>query len=650
MTPQVALCSRELHPFVGGGIAPILHGLAGVLQEAFDVTLLTTAAHRPRYEELRREGPVFADGVRVVFVEEPPPEDGAGHFYSWLQAWSHRLYLALVETFPDGGPELVEFPDYLAEGFVTLQAKRTADHRLARARIAVRMHTSTEIVSVLNGHQGPELETQAIYDMERYCLANADCLLWPGGDVLGTYERFYGAGNLAPAVEIPDAFLVEDEPAAPGPAHEGPLKLLYLGRMERRKGVQNLVRALAGLEEYEWRLTLLGGDTPTAPLGTSHRTYLEVMTAAEGRIEMPPPVQRHEVGRVIAEHDAVVLPSLWECWPNVAREALRHGRPLIATPVGGLVAFVRPGETGWLARDTGVDALSEVLEELAHEPERVRALANGPALAKVLAELTDPDMIRARYRELVAEPPPRPRRRFAAPLVSVVVPYFRLEAHVEETIASVADQTHRRIEVIVVNDGSLREQDALLSDLPVRLVTQRNRGLGAARNLGFAVARGRYVLPLDADDTIDPVFVERCVTALEADDDLAYVGTWSRYVDEDGEPIPGADPGYAPMGNWAAITQQTNVAGSASALIRRHLFDAGFEYSIDLTSYEDWLFYRRLRRAGHFGQIIPEALLRYRIRRQSMLRSEGTEHRLRLAGEMAAHLEEGAMEWTYRSA
>ncbi len=48
--------------------------------------------------------------------------------------------------------------------------------------------------------------------------------------------------------------------------------------------------------------------------------------------------------------------------------------------------------------------------------------------------------------------------------------------------------------------------------------------------------------------------------------------------------------------------------------MRRRIFDAGFRYSEELTSFEDWHFYRELQRAGHFGAVIPERLLRYRVR------------------------------------
>ena len=92
------------------------------------------------------------------------------------------------------------------------------------------------------------------------------------------------------------------------------------------------------------------------------------------------------------------------------------------------------------------------------------------------------------------------------------------------------------------------------------------------------------------------------------------------------------------------------MGGSASAVIRRWLFDDGLQYSHELTSYEDWLFYLQLRQSGHRGDIIPRALLHYRIRASSMLRATGVVKWERLRGEVSARLAEGAIEWTSANA
>jgi hypothetical protein len=152
------------------------------------------------------------------------------------------------------------------------------------------------------------------------------------------------------------------------------------------------------------------------------------------------------------------------------------------------------------------------------------------------------------------------------------------------------------------------------------------------------------VLPLDPDDLILPSFVERCVEVLEQRPEVAYVTAWSEYMDEHGRPLKGG--GYRPLGNRVAWLEQENIAGSAMALFRRRLFERGLRYSPDLTSYEDWLMYRQLLAAGQHGHVIPETLLRYRVRPRSMLRAVARPGYKRLIGELRAHAREAEVSWT----
>lgn len=654
---RLALVAREFYPFIGGGIAPIVAAAARALSTVGEVTVFTSADHRAEYERLVAESDprLPPPSVRLAFVEEPNSA-GWGAFYSYMHAWSARVHRALREEYPDRGPDLIEFCDYLGEGFVTLQARKSGDPWSELTRVCVRLHTTSYITSVLDAYLPDDFATTATFEAERYVLRNADTLLWSGGDVLGTYQRLYGADALAPAERIPDAFLNEEDPVidrSGAPDDRTPLRLLYLGRLERRKGVQNLVRAVTALGRAPVRLTLLGADTPTAPLGSSMRGQLELMAAVDSRIDFHQSVARSEVGRLIRSHHVVVVPSLWECWPNVGREALMNNRPLLATPVGGLVEMARPGRSGWLARDRSEAALREEIAELAAQPARVAELIHSGGPRAVFEELTDTDALVNRYRRLIARPLDRPFARASrAPLVSIVIPYFELERYLPETLASAAGQSHSAIEIIVVNDGSLRSADSMVYELAesygATVVTQPNSGLGAARNFGVAASRGQYVLPLDADDVISESFVARCVLALEQDPDVAYATSWVRYVDPEGHPVSDADGGYTPLGNWSSLIRRANVGGTCTALMRASLFDAGLRYSTDLTSYEDWLLFLQLHEVGRYGVVIPERLIDYRVRSESMMRNVGEPRLARLQGELQAHRIELTTAWSPR--
>ena len=651
--PTIVLCSQELIPFGGGGIGTYVALAARALAPVADVTVLTASWHKAAYRERSARGdPRVAYGGAAVEFVEMPPRDARHDFYTPFHLYSHRILERLRELFGATGPDLVEFADYLGEGFVTTQACRSADAFLAETVVAVRLHTSAEMAHVLNGHLPSDLSSRIGRDLERRTLRDADVIVQSGGDILGTYERFYGDG-LAPAVQIRYPMEWPDGPSVAPALSAGPLRMLYVGRCERRKGVQDLIAALTSLSA-DWRLTVLGGDTPTAPLGRSMRRTLELQAGDDPRIAFASAVGREALPALMAQHDVVVVPSRWECWPYVALEALAAGKPVVGTAVGGLKEMVKQEVTGWRARGAGTEALIEVLAPLVAEPARAREPRDPRAVTEHLRALADEELFRAAYLELSGGARVRRARGASAPitggapLVSVVIPYFRMHRFVEESIVSVRDQTYARIELLVVDDGSFAPKDVVLAEMatryPLRVVSQPNRGLGGARNFGITQSRGRYVLPLDADNVLEPTFVARCVALLEADEELVYVTSWNRYVDEAGVPFPPPNEGYRPVGNWTPVVEELNVAGDGTAVLRRSVFDR-HRFSEDLTSYEDWALYRELHRAGRHGHVIPEMLFRYRVREDSMLREVGLRHEERLRGEIEAVIREQEVAW-----
>lgn len=195
------------------------------------------------------------------------------------------------------------------------------------------------------------------------------------------------------------------------------------------------------------------------------------------------------------------------------------------------------------------------------------------------------------------------------PLVSIVVPAYNPTTFLLDAIASASAQTHSEIEIILVNDGSVEAQSAAILDRASRLVTtyidQPNRGLGAARNAGFEAARAEYVVPLDADDLLDPAYIAECLPPLVASDaafsysDFEVFGT-AHYRERPGE--------Y----NLYRLLDRNYL--TYAALIRKRDWGAcgGYDQTRKCLGYEDWEFWLKLGECGRFGQYVSKPLFRYR--------------------------------------
>lgn len=105
------------------------------------------------------------------------------------------------------------------------------------------------------------------------------------------------------------------------------------------------------------------------------------------------------------------------------------------------------------------------------------------------------------------------------PAVSIVIPCYNGGRFFDGLFASLAAQTFRDFELIVVDDGStdaLTLQELATLDPAIRVIRQKNSFLPAARNAGIRAARAEFVLPLDCDDTLEPAFLSKTVDLLRA--------------------------------------------------------------------------------------------------------------------------------------
>ena len=193
--------------------------------------------------------------------------------------------------------------------------------------------------------------------------------------------------------------------------------ILFLGRLERLKGVDLLVEALPQLNDrlrdqrpdqpsnqLKPRLWIVGGDDRDRP----ERDRLRAIARAHGvadQIAMHPAAPRDILPHLYRAADTCAMPSAYESFGLVAVEAMACGRPVVASAVGGLLTTVQHGENGYLAAERTPDAFARALADLLAHPRQREAMGRRaaqsvqryawPAVAQRMLNL---------YESLIAEP------------------------------------------------------------------------------------------------------------------------------------------------------------------------------------------------------------------------------------------------------
>lgn len=187
---------------------------------------------------------------------------------------------------------------------------------------------------------------------------------------------------------------------------------------------------------------------------------------------------------------------------------------------------------------------------------------------------------------------------------SVVIPCFNQGKYLDDAIESALAQTHRPLDIIVVNDGSTDDTSKVARKYKdrVTLIEQKNKGSAAARNTGVAAARGEYVVCLDADDKLHPDYLKRLVGI----DDVAschLIAFGSRLGA--GWTPPRVHPTFADFRKANQV-----ICGS---LFRKEVWEAvgGFDEKMR-DGYEDWDFWTRVAAKGFSFTVVPQVLFEYR--------------------------------------
>lgn len=214
------------------------------------------------------------------------------------------------------------------------------------------------------------------------------------------------------------------------------------------------------------------------------------------------------------------------------------------------------------------------------------------------------------------------------PLVSVGIPCYNYGRFLREAIDSVLASTFQDFEIIVVNDGSTdAETLAALASIRqtdrLRVVDQPNQGLAAARNKGAALARGKYVVSLDADDQIAATYLEKAVWVLEHHPQHAFCYSLVQMFDAETK-LWKTQPF-----DLEKLLRNNHVA--TAAVFRREAWIEAGGFRDGLHGQDDWNFWITLGARGWMGHFLPEPLFLYRRHAASMWSQLDMEARERTA-------------------
>lgn len=358
---RICLISREYPPDTGwGGIATFTRHLAHGLNELGNEVVVVSLAEG--------EAKVVDDeGVQVHRVAPYviPGDLGAVAMCmpysryvlkSCTALW--QKFIALHEQKPF---DVVDSPELLAEGLMPAVTKA--------APLAIRLYTPHSKFMAEQLHNvTANFDHQFVAMVERVAMLNADAITSPSDDLADFISEDFNY----PRQEIqiirnpidPNAFCPEGPRALEA---DGKLKVLFVGRLEERKGITYLVHAIPNILEQcpDTEFVIIGADTVNSAGGQRSvlndlRDFL-ARNQALSHVQFIPRVPLAELPTYYRSADICVVPSVYDNSPYTCLEAMACGRPVVGTSGGGTKEYVTHGECGIIVPPRDSEALETAI-------------------------------------------------------------------------------------------------------------------------------------------------------------------------------------------------------------------------------------------------------------------------------------------------
>ncbi|MFT3661627.1 MAG: glycosyltransferase family 4 protein [Gordonia sp. (in: high G+C Gram-positive bacteria)] len=381
---KVLMVSWEYPPVVVGGLGRHVHHLAEALAAAgVDVTVLT---RRPSGTDASTHptDDTVVNGVRVIAAAEDPTHFDFGvDMMAWTLSMGHSFIRAAIARLRDDErPDVVHAHDWL----------------VAHPAIALSDFFDVPLVATLHATEAGRHSgwvsghvNRQVHSVEWWLANSADALITCSSSMRDEVTELFGGGadgssELAPVTVIHNGIDLTAWSFAERPVDAGPAELLFAGRLEYEKGIQDLLAALPAIRRSHpgTTLTVAGEGTQLDWL-----TGLTVKHRVKGAVRFAGRQDHDGLVTLMHRCAAIVLPSRYEPFGIIALEAAATGIPLVTSTAGGLGEAVIDGETGTTFPPADVAALTAAVRTTLDDPAAAAARARR-ARAVLTEEFTWP--------------------------------------------------------------------------------------------------------------------------------------------------------------------------------------------------------------------------------------------------------------------
>lgn len=626
------LLTSEFPPFFGGGISTYcVHTARMLQQQGHEVSVFV-------YDNRVRNTQVDLDS-NIRIVRFAATSTNTQDFLGYSTQLSYE-YAAVVKRFieKEGNPDIIESQEYLGIAYYLLQFRWLGYNWCKDLKVVITAHSPAFLYLPQNHISTYKYPLFWIGEMERFCLKAADLVISPTRFLLDAIQKDTALKDLPTAV-VPNPFLLDAKQVS-SPAEQ--IELVLVAKLSVQKGTFRVLEYMQQVwkQRPEIRLTLLGDDSivyhpEQRTMGDLVRKRYATDIDA-GRLKLLSKRHSSEYADTLRNASVALVPSVFDNLPYVALEMMALGKLVLASKQGGQSEIFNHGQTGFLFDHALAGDFENQLNQILALSQEDRTKVLIKAKESLTSTYSYEEVYKQKWALLqsvqnrVSTSKKYPFIRVGEKkeefpetgndLLSIVVTFYNSGIYLQQIVDNLAQVDYPNREIIIVDDGSTDPDSiAALENLAgredIRVVSQKNSGLGASRNRGAREAKGTYLTFIDADDMIASDYYSKAVAVLSTYDNVHAVGAWTRYFEGSEKVWPTFQP-------EPPILLYHNVVNSAALVFKRRSFlDAGGnDVSMIFPGLEDYELIIRLAGLNMGVVVLPEVLFNYRVRTDSMVR------------------------------